>query len=106
MHPYNTASYNTHVLEPVTDHFASLDMFAKEYYVAVGGNRWYYQHTSAPQPNANRCPKAPDINILPQSNLPPLITTTFILPSSASFTDTVINCPVYPSNLVLDCVDK
>lgn len=63
--PYTTTPYTAPVLFPQKGLFSSLDMFNREYYVATGQNYWYYQHTIAPQPNANQCPQNNEIMINP-----------------------------------------
>ena len=63
--PHSKVPYSAPVLFPQKGLYSSLDMFNSEYYVATGQNFWYYQHTSAPQPNINLCPKTNEINIDP-----------------------------------------
>ena len=67
--PYSIDPYPAPVLYPQNGLYTSLDMFNDQFYVATGQNWWYYQHTTAPQPNVNRCPQTKEINIEPIPNL-------------------------------------
>ena len=67
--PYASSPYTAPVLYPDKGPYYSLDMFDREYYVATGKNIWYYQHTTAPQPNTNLCPLKSEIEV----NLIPLL---------------------------------
>ena len=67
INPNAITPYSASVLSPKERLFSSLDMFSDVYYVSTGENHWYYQHTTAPEPNANNCPvlKKIDVKITP-----------------------------------------
>lgn len=103
--PFTTGSYAATVLDPHFKYFADIDAFQSEYHVAIGGNRWYFQHTTAPQPNPNDCPKSEKIIIDPIAKL-----NTFPLqystPDTLYFSTLTLTVPLNLTQLNLICTDN
>lgn len=103
--PYSKATYTAPVLFPQKGLYTSLDMFNDEFYVATGQNWWYYQHTTAPQPNENQCPQVDEIKIRP---IPILTSNFFYLTDTITTTyhSTTRNAVINPTKIIHLCDDK
>jgi hypothetical protein len=103
--PMRNPPYTAPVLIPQDSLYSTLDMFGGEYYVAAGKNRWYYQHTVAPQPNANECPEKKTITVKPLSNITMSVFSDGSFGGSAVNTD-IRNVMVHLWKLELQCDDE
>ena len=103
--PLATLSYYAPVLSPKIGLFSSIDMFSNVYYVSTGENHWYYQHTTAPQPNLNYCPEMDRILVKPISNIDKHIGASSNVMSSVVNTDIrIVN--INPITIDLQCDDN
>lgn len=104
--PYSTVPYTANVLLPKKHfYYSSLDIFRNSHYVAIGGNRWYYQHVTAPQPNINGCPSLKNIYVEPIQNLdyyPSFLSSMEPLNPSSFDKQPIVNS----TTIYLECKDE
>lgn len=105
MLPLVLGPYNANVLFPMFGKYTSFDGFDyNHYYVSVDSDHWYYQHTIAPQPNPNGCPKVEKIDVLLISEL---MTASWFSCNTVSISSHNISkyVPVLNSDINLICND-